>query len=61
MTPLQDRRVWIGGGLVAALLLAVAGWFFAISPELSSADSLRSDTANTEMLNISAQAHLTAL
>jgi len=61
MTPLQDRRVWIGGGLIAAFLVAIAGWFFAISPELSSADSLRSETANTEMLNISAQAKLNAL
>jgi hypothetical protein len=37
MSSFQNRRMWIGGGAIAALLLAAIGWFLFISPELSSA------------------------
>jgi hypothetical protein len=51
---LQDRRTWLIGGAVAAVLIVAAGWFLLINPELSSADSLHAQaqaqrTANSEM------------
>jgi hypothetical protein len=61
MTSLQDRRVWIGGGVLLALLILVAGWFLAINPELSSADSLHSQADTAQTGNLAAQAKLNAL
>ena len=48
---LQDRRVWIGGGVLLAVVLVAASWFLLISPERSSASDLRSQAANTDVQN----------
>ncbi|MCU1659195.1 MAG: hypothetical protein JWO57_3851 [Pseudonocardiales bacterium] len=56
MASLQDRKVWLAGGLLAAALVAAASWLFVISPELSSASSLRSQAQNTELNNVMLQA-----
>ncbi|MGH8861322.1 MAG: hypothetical protein ACRDVG_08850 [Jatrophihabitantaceae bacterium] len=50
-TSLQSRRVWIGGGIVAAVLIAAAAWFMLISPELTSADDLHAQTAAQQASN----------
>ncbi|MGH8961818.1 MAG: hypothetical protein ACRDWT_11625, partial [Jatrophihabitantaceae bacterium] len=61
MTSLQDKRVWLGGGAVAAVLVAAASWFFVINPELSSADSLRSQADAANQQNLVTQAKVTSL
>ena len=48
---MQDRRVWIGGGLVAGLILVAAGWLLLISPERSSVADLRSQAATINSAN----------
>jgi hypothetical protein len=45
---LQSRRVWLGGSLVAALLIVAAGWLMFIHPKLSSASSLRSQAQSEQ-------------
>ena len=39
------EKLWIGGGVVAAVAVSAAVWMFAVSPELSDTDSIRSQTA----------------
>jgi hypothetical protein len=43
------ERLWIGGGTVAAVLVAAVAWMVVVNPKLSDASSLRSqtDAANT--------------
>ena len=50
MSRAQDKRVWLGGGALAAVLIGVVGWFGVISPQLSAASSLRdqSDSARAQ-------------
>jgi hypothetical protein len=47
----QNEKVWIGGGIVAGLVLAAGAWFGAISPELSHTSSLHSQQADAETQN----------
>lgn len=61
MNLLQDRRAWLGGGALVAALIAVVSWFMVISPELSSAASLRSAASNAELQNSVTQAKVTKL
>lgn len=61
MNSLQDRRLWIGGGVIVALLIVVASWFLAINPELSSADSLHGQAESAETANVASQAKLNTL
>lgn len=61
MASLQDKRIWLGGGAVAAVLIAAASWFFVINPELSSADSLRSQADSATQQNQVTQAKVTSL
>ncbi len=61
MSSLQDRRMWIGGGAVAALLITAVGWFFFVSPELSSASDQHSQTASIRQENAGLQANLKTL
>ena len=37
----QDKRLWLGGGAVAAVLIVLIGWFVVIDPELSAATATR--------------------
>jgi Tfp pilus assembly protein PilO len=57
----QDKRVWLGGGALVAVLLAVVSWFVVISPELSSASSLRAQTSDAELQNAVTQSKVTKL
>jgi hypothetical protein len=47
----QDRRFWILGGAVAAVLIVVVGWFMFIGPELASTRSLHDQAATTRQQN----------
>jgi hypothetical protein len=46
-----DKRVWLGGGAVLAVLIMVAGWFLVIHPELSAASSNRDQAASADQQN----------
>jgi hypothetical protein len=52
----QDKRIWLAGGALAAVIIVAAGWFLFISPKLSSASSMRSQTSSTEFQNTVLQA-----
>jgi hypothetical protein len=57
----QDKRVWLGGGAFVAVLIAVVSWFMVISPELSSATSLRSQATDADFQNSLTQAKVSKL
>ncbi|MDQ2749890.1 MAG: hypothetical protein M3Y44_10260 [Actinomycetota bacterium] len=61
MTLKLDKRFWVGGGAVAAVLLVVAGWFGAISPQLSGASSLRNQSDSVQQANGVLQSKIAAL
>jgi hypothetical protein len=48
---LQDRRVWIAGGVIAALIIAAASWFMLISPKVDSTDSLNQQKGDAQTAN----------
>jgi hypothetical protein len=48
----QTEKFWIGGGLLGIVVLALLAWFLVVSPELSSADSLRAQTDDANTLNL---------
>lgn len=56
-----DKRVWLGGGAVVAVLIMVAGWFIAIHPQLSAASSDRDQTAAAAQQNLVLQTRNDAL
>ncbi len=58
MKRLQNKRVWLGGGAGAALLIIAVAWFMFIGPELSSASALQSQAAATRQQNAVLQAKL---
>jgi hypothetical protein len=47
----QSERVWIAGGLAAAIVVGAAAWFGVIHPELSSASGLKTQRAGAESQN----------
>lgn len=61
MDALKDRRVWLGGGAVAALLIIVAAWFLLIHPERSDAANLRDQAAGTRTSNTQLQSKVATL
>jgi hypothetical protein len=48
----QDRRVWLGGGVLVAVLVLAAGWFLLINPKLSASSALRSQTSDAQLQNM---------
>jgi Tfp pilus assembly protein PilO len=50
-------RLWLIGGVVAILLIAIGGWTLLISPKRTEADEVRSQTADqqTELLKLRRQ------
>jgi Tfp pilus assembly protein PilV len=48
---LQDRRLWLGGGAVIAVLILVVAWFGFINPQLTSTASLRDQTDSAQQQN----------
>ena len=47
----QNEKLWIGGGVVVALVLTAGAWFGAISPQLSHASELRSQKVDADTQN----------
>ena len=47
----SKTSTWVGGTVVVALLLLVAGWFLLVSPVLASASETRAATADVESAN----------
>ena len=47
----QDRRVWLGAGLVAAVVLVAVAWLLVIAPQRSAVETLRTDTEAVELTN----------
>jgi len=57
----KNEKVWIGGGAVAALLVAAAAWTFVVSPKLSHVDSLRSQTSDAQTQNLALDSNVSKL
>ena len=55
------EKLWIGGGVVAAVAVSAAVWMFAVSPELSDTHNIRSQTANTQAQNSALETNVTKL
>ena len=47
----QDKRLWLGGGAIAAVLIVLLGWFFVINPQLSAASSIRDQADSARQQN----------
>ena len=61
MERFQDKRIWLGGGLVSALLLVAVAWFMFIGPEISSTSALKAQTVTTQQQNALLQLKLKSL
>lgn len=61
MKRLEDARVWVGGGVVAAVLVALAGWFLLVGPQLARAADLRDQTTQAEADSAALQAKVSGL
>ncbi|MCW2527137.1 MAG: hypothetical protein JWM76_1997 [Pseudonocardiales bacterium] len=48
---LDDKRVWLVGGAVLALLIALISWMMIINPKLSSNQALRDDATSAQAQN----------
>lgn len=49
MGALRSDRLWLLGGLLAVVLLAVGGWFLLINPEYANAGNVRSEVGNGQL------------
>ncbi len=61
MATISKGQKWIGGGLAAAVVIAAAGWFLLISPELSAADDAQTQLADAQTQNVVLQNRLNSL
>jgi hypothetical protein len=61
MDAVQEKRLWLGGGALTAVVVAAASWFMLISPELSSASSLHEQTDAAQLQNQMLQAQTAKL
>lgn len=57
----DDARLWLAGGVVAAVLAVAFGWLVLIGPQISQAASLRSQAADQQSSNTLLQARVGAL
>lgn len=55
------EKIWIGAGLVAALLLAVIAYFFLISPQNAQASDLHAQTSDAQVSNAVLQSKINSL
>ena len=51
MSRVQSKRFWVGGGCLVAAVIVIGGWFAVISPQLSSASSLREQSDSADQQN----------
>jgi hypothetical protein len=61
MAAISKGQKWIGGGIAAAVVIAAAGWFLLVSPELSAADDAQTQLADAQTQNIVQQNRLNSL
>lgn len=57
----DDARLWLAGGVVAAVLAVAFGWLVLIGPQISQAAALRSQAAEQQASNTLLQARVGAL
>ena len=57
----DDARLWLAGGVVAAVLAVAFGWLVLIGPQISQAAALRSQAADQQSSNTLLQARVGAL
>jgi Tfp pilus assembly protein PilO len=55
------EKLWIGGGIVAAVAVTGAVWLLAVSPELSDTHNIHSQTSDTRAQNAALEANVTKL
>ena len=51
MNRLEEKRFWLAGGCLAAVLIAAIGWLLVISPQLSAAKTLDSEADSAQTQN----------
>jgi hypothetical protein len=51
VTGQQDRRVWLGAGVLGTVVIVAAAWLLVIGPQRSAVETLRSDTEAVELSN----------
>jgi Tfp pilus assembly protein PilO len=61
MAAIQNRRVWLGGGVLIAILLLAVSWLMFISPKLSDASGLRTSAASAQTQDLVLQAKVARL
>ena len=48
---LQDRRLWLGGGALFAVVILLVAWFGFINPQLTSTASIRDESDSAQLQN----------
>ena len=48
---LQDRRLWLGGGALLAVVILLVAWFGFINPQLTSTASIRDESDSAQLQN----------
>jgi hypothetical protein len=61
MRLLQDKRAWLGGGAIVAVLIAAVSWFMVIGPERSSTASSRNQVNDAQLQNAVTQSKVAKL
>lgn len=60
-TRLQNKRTWLVGGALGALLIIAAAWFVLIGPKLTATSDLKNQTTQTRLNNVALQAKVSSL
>jgi cytoskeletal protein RodZ len=55
------EKLWLAGSGIAALLIAVIGWFFLISPQRQQTSDVEGQTQGAQLANTSLQSRISAL
>jgi hypothetical protein len=61
MNRLQNKRSWLVGGALGALLIIATAWFVLIGPKLSATSDLQTQTTQTKQDNVALQAKVSSL
>lgn len=61
MGGVQDKRLWLGGGIGLAVVIALLSWFFVINPGLTTAGARRDAAVTVQQQNVVLAGKLTTL
>ncbi|WP_375488667.1 hypothetical protein [uncultured Jatrophihabitans sp.] len=61
MTRTRTERFWLGGGVAVALLMAVVGYFFLISPQRAETADVQGQVANAQLQATTLQSRIVSL